>query len=197
MKDVVSAADQIAQSQTASVQEICDCLLIPRSSFYEQRSQKATSHDEYTSQLTPKVMDIFWKHRRRYVCPAPADLLDLERWPQLRAIGMTINSVIRDHQNTWEVRFYILSKKLSARRFAEAVRGHWGIENSLHWQLDVTFGEDQSRIRKGHADANFSALRRTALSLLKNNRTKKVGIKNKRILAACDDAYMLEVLMGT
>jgi len=66
MRDVVSAADQIAQSQSASVQEICDCLLIPRSSFYEHRSKKATFHDEYTSQLTPKVMDIFWKHRRRY-----------------------------------------------------------------------------------------------------------------------------------
>ncbi len=66
MRDVVSAADQIAQGQSASVQEICDCLMIPRSSFYEHRSQKATSHDEHTSQLTPKVMDIFWKHRRRY-----------------------------------------------------------------------------------------------------------------------------------
>ena len=131
-----------------------------------------------------------------YVCPAPEDLPDRERWPELKAIGMTVNSVIRDGKNTCEVRFYILSKKLSARRFAEAVRGHWGIENSLHWQLDVTFGEDQSRIRKGHADANFSALRRAALALLKNNTTKKVGVKNKRILAACDDAYMLEVLLG-
>ena len=67
----------------------------------------------------------------------------------------------------------------------------------MHWQLDVTFGEDQSRIRKGHADANFSALRRCALALLNNNKTKKVGVKNKRILAACDDNYMLEVLLGT
>lgn len=59
-------ADQIAQGQSASVQEICDCFVIPRSSFYEHRSQKVTSHDEHTSQLTPKVMDIFWEHRRRY-----------------------------------------------------------------------------------------------------------------------------------
>ena len=132
-----------------------------------------------------------------YVCPVPEELPDRERWPELTAIGMTVNSVIRDGKNNCEVRFYILSKKLSARRFAEAVRGHWGIENCLHWQLDVTFGEDQSRIRKGHADANFSALRRSALALLKNNKTKKVGVKNKRILAACDDNYMLEVLLGT
>jgi predicted transposase YbfD/YdcC len=60
----------------------------------------------------------------------------------------------------------------------EAVRGHWGIENSLHWQLDVTFREDECRTRMGHADANFSILRRTALSMLKNETTLKVGIKN-------------------
>ena len=76
------------------------------------------------------------------------------------------------------------------------MRGHWGIENSLHWQLDVTFGEDQSRIRKGHADANFSLLRRTSLSLLKNNKSKKIGVKNKRLSAAWDDDYRLKILCG-
>lgn len=134
--------------------------------------------------------------RMYYICPVPDDLPDRDRWPNLKAIGMTVNSVIRDNKNTCEIRFYILSLYLSARRFAEAVRTHWSIENCLHWQLDVTFAEDQSRIRKGHADANFSALRRTALSLLKNNTTAKVGVKNKRLLAACDDNYMLEVLLG-
>ena len=93
-------------------------------------------------------------------------------------------------------RYYILSKFLSSRRFAAAVRDHWAIKNRLHWQLDVTFQEDQSQIRKGHADANFSSLRRTALSLLKNNRTKKVGVKNKRLIAALDDSYLTEVLTG-
>lgn len=66
MSDVVSAADQIARGRFASVQEICDCLQIPRSTFYEHRSQKTTARGERASQLTPKVMDIFWKHRRRY-----------------------------------------------------------------------------------------------------------------------------------
>ena len=77
------------------------------------------------------------------------------------------------------------------------MRGHWGIENSLHWQLDVTFGEDQSRIRQGRAAENFSLLRRTALSLLKNNRSRQVGVKNKRLNAAWSDDYRLEVLCGT
>ena len=74
------------------------------------------------------------------------------------------------------------------------MRGHWGIENNLHWQLDVTFQEDQCRIRKGHADANFSILRRTALSMLKNESTLKVGIKNKRLTAGWDETYLNKVL---
>ncbi|MEQ8789895.1 MAG: ISAs1 family transposase, partial [Pirellulaceae bacterium] len=134
--------------------------------------------------------------RYYYVCPVPEELPDRQRWPGLSAIGVAINNTFRGGKHTSEVRYYILSKKLSGRRFAQAVRGHWGIENNLHWQLDVTFNEDQSRIRKGHADANFSILRRTALSLLKNNKTKKVGIKNKRFLAALNEDYLVEVLLG-
>lgn len=134
--------------------------------------------------------------RAYYVCPIPEDLPDAERWKNLKAIGLAVNDTTRDGKTSCEFRYYILSKKLSARQFAAAVRGHWSIENQLHWQLDVTFGEDQSRIRKGHADANFSILRRTALSLLKNNQTHKVGIKNRRLLAACDERFLQELLFG-
>ena len=130
------------------------------------------------------------------ICPVPDDLPDRSRWPNLKAIGIVISHVLRDGKDCYQVRYYILSMYLSAKRFAEAVRGHWGIENSLHWQLDVTFQEDQSRIRKGHADANFSILRRTALSLLKNETTAKVGIKNKRLTAAWDETYLEKVLLG-
>jgi predicted transposase YbfD/YdcC len=131
-----------------------------------------------------------------YVCSVPTDFSEKARWHKLRAIGMAINNTVRDGKECIEVRYYILSKFLSSRRFGEAVRNHWAIENRLHWQLDVTFQEDQSRIRKGHADANFSSLRRTALSLLKNNCTKKIGVKNKRLVAALDDNYLTEVLLG-
>lgn len=134
--------------------------------------------------------------RTYYVCPVPEDLPDRGRWKKLAAIGIAINNTLRDGKQTSEVRYYILSKKLSAKKFGEAVRGHWSIENRLHWQLDVTFGEDQCRIRQGHADANFSILRRTALSLLKNNRTLKVGVKNKRLAAGWDNDYLAQVLCG-
>lgn len=134
--------------------------------------------------------------RFSYLCPVPEDLPDRARWPNLKAIGIVISHTRRDGKDCDEVRFYILSQSLSGRRFAEAVRGHWGIENRLHWQLDVTFQEDQCRLRKGHADANFSILRRTALSLLKNESTLKVGVKNKRLNAGWDDSYLEKVLFG-
>ena len=110
---------------------------------------------------------------------------------------MVISITQRDGKECTDVRYYILSQYLSARRFAGEVRGHWGIENRLHWQLDVTFQEDLCRIRKGHADANFSILRRTALAMLKNETTSKVGIKNKRLTAAWDETYLAQILVGT
>lgn len=135
--------------------------------------------------------------REYYICPVPADLPTKERWAKLKAIGLVISEVVRDGKEQTEFRYYILSKQLSAKRFANAVRSHWSIENQLHWQLDVTFQEDHSRIRKGHADANFNLLRKTALSLLKNNKSKKLGVKNKRIAAALDEDYLQEVLLGS
>jgi len=131
------------------------------------------------------------------ICPIPEDLPDRSRWTGLKAIGVAVNETLRDGKRVGENRYYILSKFVAARRFADAVRGHWGIENRLHWQLDVTFQEDQCRIRQGHADANFSILRRTALSLLKNETTLKVGIKNKRLTAGWDERYLEKVLTGS
>jgi predicted transposase YbfD/YdcC len=134
--------------------------------------------------------------RMYVICPVPDDLPDRERWADLKAIGVAMNIVYRDGKECSESRYYILSRKLTAKRFAEAVRSHWSIENNLHWQLDVTFQEDKCRIRKGHADANFSGLRRAALSLLKNDSSKKLGIKNKRLAAGWDESYLEQVLLG-
>ena len=136
------------------------------------------------------------EHRYYYLCPVPEDLADRSRWAHLKAIGISINHSIRNGKEGNDVRYYILSKYVAGKRFAEAVRSHWSIENRLHWQLDVTFQEDQCRVRKGHADANLSILRRTALSMLKNEATLKVGVKNKRLTAGWDDSYLQKVLFG-
>lgn len=134
------------------------------------------------------------EHRLYYVAPVPADFPQRENWPHLKALGIAINMTERDGKQTSEVRYYILSTYAGGRRFAEAVRGHWSIENNLHWQLDVTFREDDLRIRKGHAPANMSILMRTALTLLKNEKSNRRGIKTKRKIAGWSTRYLDKVL---
>jgi predicted transposase YbfD/YdcC len=137
------------------------------------------------------------EHRTYYVCDVPADLPDASRWAGLERIGVAIGDTVRSGKSCDEVRYYILSKRMSARSFGAAVRSHGSIENSLHWQLDMSFGEDRSRVRKDHADANMAALGGLALGLLKNEASKKVGIKNKRLVAAWNIDYLRQVLFGT
>ena len=85
--------------------------------------------------------------------------------------------------------------KLTQQRMGTIVRGHWGVENGLHWSLDVVFGEDQARMREGNAAENFSILRRIALNLIRQDKSVKAGVKNRRLVACCDDAYR-EKLLG-
>lgn len=136
------------------------------------------------------------EHRTYYVLDVPADLPDAGRWKGLKQIGVAISDTTRDGKPCDDVRYYILSKRLTARRFGTLVRSHWGIENSLHWQLDVSFGEDRNRTRKDHAAANLAVLRRIALSLLKNETGSKVGVKNRRLTAAWNTDYLHKVLFG-
>jgi predicted transposase YbfD/YdcC len=136
------------------------------------------------------------EHRTYYVCDVPENLPDRGRWRGLKRIGVAISDTVRGGKPCDDVRYYILSKKLNARSFGAAVRGHWGIENSLHWQLDMSFGEDRSRIRKMHAGANFAIVRRLALSLLKNEKSHKVGVRTKRLTAGWNDDYLEQVLFG-
>jgi predicted transposase YbfD/YdcC len=131
--------------------------------------------------------------REYCVCAAPCDFAAPSPLAGASRAGLRrVSRVERGGKTNCQRRYYILSKKLTAKEFAAAVRGHWGIENQLHWQLDVTFGEDQSRLRRGHADKNFSTLRRTALALLKNNKSLVCGVKNKRLAAGWDDDYLLQ-----
>jgi predicted transposase YbfD/YdcC len=93
-----------------------------------------------------------------------------------------------------ERRIYLSSLQLDVQRFAGAVRSHWGVENSLHWTMDVTFGEDQSRARTQFAAQNLATLRRIVLNLLKKDKTPRLSLRRKRIIAGLDDNYLRKLL---
>jgi predicted transposase YbfD/YdcC len=123
-------------------------------------------------------------------------LYEKEQWKGLKSIGMVESERIIGKETTTEKRYYISSLNGDAKQFAYGVRGHWGIENSVHWILDVAFREDESRIRKGNGAENFALLRHIALNLLKQEKSSKVGVKIKRNKAGWDNNYLLKVLFG-
>jgi predicted transposase YbfD/YdcC len=127
--------------------------------------------------------------------PAVIGWLDPERaWPGLRSIAAVTGERRVGDTVTTETRYYLTSLPADAARIGQAVRAHWGIENGLHWVLDVAFREDESRVRTGHAAENLALLRKLALTLLKRESTAKAGIKGKRLLCGWDDAYLTKVL---
>ncbi len=118
-----------------------------------------------------------------------------EAWANLTALGMCVSERTVKGETTTEVRYFIGSKRAGAKYYGKALRNHWGIENSLHWQLDVNFAEDANRVTKRHAAENLAALRRLTLSLLQAH-PAKLSIAKKRFAAALDPSFLEEVLRG-
>lgn len=132
--------------------------------------------------------------RRYWTTDAISCLSTKDQWPGLQSVGMVETDRTLAGETTRERRFYILSFPSNARTFGHAVRSHWGIENSVHWILDVTFREDDSRIRMGHGPENFAVLRHIALNLLHDERSFKGSIKTKRLKCGWNDEYLAKVL---
>ena len=132
--------------------------------------------------------------RRYYQSTELAWFADWAKWEGLQSVGMV--EAIREigAHRTVERRYYLSSLPLGVETFARAVRGHWGVENKLHWVLDVQMREDQSRARAGYAAENLATLRRLALNLLKREKTKKRGIHGKQLNASWNHAYLLRLL---
>ena len=135
--------------------------------------------------------------RYYYISDIPESLaFAKQEWPGLRSIGEVLTITERDGKETCDVRHFILSLEPKVRQFANAVRGHWGIENSLHWVLDVTFNEDQSRIRKDYGPDNFGLLRRFAVTLIKQD-TSPGSIRRKRKRAAWNNEALAKIAQLT
>ena len=136
------------------------------------------------------------EYRSYLQMPVPEGLPGVEAWKGLRSIGMATVVCRRDGQETGETRYYLSSLPVGVRRFARAVRSHWSIENGCHWSLDMTFREDESRIREPQTRQNFAWLNRFSLSLLKQHPGKD-SIAMKRRACGWSDEFLLQVFAGT
>ena len=136
--------------------------------------------------------------RRVFVCPEAATLEALGEWPGLRTVLAveSIRSINGSGKVEAEIRYFLSSFAGDPQVLAQAIRRHWSIENSLHWVLDVTFREDDSRVRDPTAARNFALLRKMALNLVSQDRTTKASLRAKRKKAAWNDAYMQQLLRG-
>ena len=133
---------------------------------------------------------------RTYVqLPIPKTLPGADRWASLATLGVVISIVVRGGKETVDIRYFISSLSLGVKRFANAVRSHWSIENSCHWTLDITYREDESRTREKQLRENMAWLNRHTLSLLKQQNNKKSVAMNRR-RCGWDDDVLLKILMG-
>ena len=147
-------------------------------------------HDEYHTQERGHGRE---EERSYVILRQPPGLREQAAWAGLKVIGMCHSERTVGEKRSAEVRYFIGSKHASAKTYGKALRHHWGIENNLHWQLDVSFSEDASRIRKRHAAENFALLRKLALVLLKQH-PEPISIARKRLSAALDPAFLEAVL---
>ena len=135
--------------------------------------------------------------RRYYTTRDIEWLRNKAAWKGVQSIAMVERErEILGEETTLERSYYLSSLAAEAKVIGKAIRRHWTVENSLHWVLDVGFGEDRSRIRKGNAPQNLATLRHIALNLLKQEKSLKVGMKSKRLKAGWDEAYLLKVLLN-
>ena len=160
------------------------------------RSEKKSKSQESGSTMYETVEQGHGRRETRRVLSvaAPEWLGKKETWQDLRSLVMVEAKREVNGQASTERRYFISSLSPDAQRAAEIVRSHWGIENSLHWVLDVAFREDDSRVRAGNAPENLALIRKLTHNLLKHETTLKRGIKTKRLVAAWDRKYLLKIL---
>ena len=201
--DAMACQKEIAQKILVKGGDYCLCVKGNQRNLHADISNQVA--DRFDAKLSKRKVSLYEtqvkghgreEKRYNYVFGIPKGFREASKWPGLEAIGVVINETKRDGRMTNQVRYSFLTRKMKAKEFGQAMRGHWGIENQLHWQLDVSYQEDKCRVRQGHADANLAIIRRLTLNMLKANKTEKMGIKNKRLFAGWDMNYCEVVLAG-
>ena len=162
--------------------------------YFDAAREKDFECDGIQSEVTAGDGHGRVEYRSYYLSTDLSSLPGVEKWHGLRAIGMVESERYSGGRIGIEQRYFITSLE-DVKPFRQAVRSHWGIENELHWRLDVTFREDESRIRRGNAPHNMGVIRHVALNLLKREPTK-ISVRKKRMRAALNDGFRDKVLMG-
>jgi predicted transposase YbfD/YdcC len=124
----------------------------------------------------------------------PKDLPGADAWAELQSIGVVLRTREDGDHISEEFAYYIGSIPAKVKQFARVVRGHWGIETTLHWSLDVTFAEDHSRVRKDRGPENLAMLRRLVVSVLQQDTSCKASLRGKRLIAGWDEEALLKIL---
>jgi predicted transposase YbfD/YdcC len=169
--EMISAARRVAAAGA-------DCLVICTNTMHRMAEQVASA-------INIPLLHIADTTANRLVADGVHQVTSIGMVEAIREVGGKVSK---------EVRYFISSIQADAKKFANAVRSHWGIENSLHWVLDVTFNEDQCRVRRDLAAENLALLRKIALNILKADTTTKMSIRKKRKMSVWDDNYMLHLL---
>ena len=172
--------ERLHQDIQATIEQALDGRLPPASVSQHESRDRGHGREELRSYVVVSCLD----HIR-----------DRTLWSKLRVVGMCYSERTVKGKTSAETRYFIGSRPMSARRYGQALRNHWSIENSLHWQLDVSFGEDDSRVQKRHAAANLCQMRRGAISLLKQN-CSKLSLRGKRKKASLNTDFLVEILRG-
>jgi len=176
----------VKQNQPALYEDICDYFEWAVTNPIEVKSLDVyedyeKAHGRKTIRRTTVTNDVHWFESK-------------EKWADLHSFVMSESTTTTHGETTHETRYYISSLKANAKHHAQLIRGHWSIENQLHWRLDVQFGEDACLIHEKNAPANFSLLRKIALAILKSDSSVKASVPRKQRLAAYDNRFLTRLL---
>lgn len=192
--DYVLALKGNQETVHEEVKSFLDATLVEQQASLPKGAQRSVAAQRLQSCQTVEKDHGRLEVRRYYQSDRLDWFADRGKWEGLRSVGMVQSQREVAGQTTVERRYYLSSLPLGVETFARAVRSHWGVENNVHWIMDVTFREDQSRARTGYAAENLATLRRMALNLLRREKTKKRGIRGKQLNAGWDHAYLLRLL---